>query len=51
LCNLSLNIIDSLPSRLVFLSRYKSTWCYDLEDHCVNTFSLENLKTQCNTFL
>lgn len=51
LCNLSLSIIDSLPSRLVFLFRYKSTWCYSLEGHCVNTSSLENLKIQCNMFL
>jgi hypothetical protein len=50
LCNLSFSIIDSLPSGLVFLSTYKSTWCYNLEDHCMNTSSLENLKTQCNMF-
>ena len=50
LCNLSFSIIDSLPSRLVFLSTYTSTWCYYLEDHCVSTYSLENLDTQCNMF-
>lgn len=50
LCNLSFPIIYSLPSSLVFLSTYKSTWCYNLEDQCVNTSSPENLDTQCDMF-
>jgi len=50
LCNLSFSIIVSLPSRLVFLSTYTSTWCYYIKDHCVDTSSLENLDNQCNMF-